>query len=230
MSDSLWPYGLQHTRLPCPSSSPRVCSNSCPLSCWCHLTISSSVVPFFSWPQAFPASESVLMAQLFASSGQSIGASASACLSNDYSWLISFRIDWFDLLAVWSSENQRVRPGSHPSLIAIQRNQLCWHLDFELPASRLWDNELLIKPHSSWYFATAASTNQYRQHSQVCNSVPNNIVTIYIKEKTTRTSLMNAQKYWVTLRGYVPGRLGLGPQTPRQLMVGLQGVWMSWSS
>ena len=156
--------------------------------------------------------------------------SFSISLSNDYLWLISFRIDWFDLLAVWPSVNQRVRPGSHPSLIAIRRNQPYWHLDFELPAFRLWDNELLIKPHSPWYFAMAASTNQYRQHSQVCNSMPNNIVTTYIKEKTTRTSLMNAQKYWVTLRGYVPGRLGLGPQTPRQLMIGLQGVWMSWSS
>ena len=152
--------------------------------------------------------------------------SFSISLSNDYSWLISFRIDWSDLLAVWPSVNQRVRPGSHPSLIAIWRNQPCWHLDFELPASRLWDKEFLIKLHSPWYFAMAASANQYRQHSQVCNSVPNNIVTIYIKEKATRTSLMNAQKYWVTLRG----RLDLGPWTPRQLMVGLQGVWMSWSS
>ena len=77
MSNFLWHHGLQQARLPCPSSSPRVCSNSCPLSCWCHLTISSSVVLFFSWPQAFPASESFLMSQLFTSDGQSIKVSAS---------------------------------------------------------------------------------------------------------------------------------------------------------
>ena len=67
---------MQHTRLPCPSLSPRVCSNSCPLSWWCHPIISSSVVPFCC-PQSFPASESFAMSQLLASGGQSIGASAS---------------------------------------------------------------------------------------------------------------------------------------------------------
>ena len=56
VSDSLWPQGLQHARPPCPSPSPRACSNSCPLSWWCHPTISSSVIPFFSCPQSFPAS------------------------------------------------------------------------------------------------------------------------------------------------------------------------------
>ena len=79
VSNSLWPYyGLQHTRLPCPSPSLRACSNSCPLSQWCHPTISSSVVPFSSHLQSLPASGSFLMSQLFASCGQSIGASASA--------------------------------------------------------------------------------------------------------------------------------------------------------
>ena len=71
---SLWPHGLQHARPPCPSPSPRVCSNSCPLSQWCHPTISSSVVPFSSCLQSFPASGSFLMSQLFASGGQSTGA------------------------------------------------------------------------------------------------------------------------------------------------------------
>ena len=78
MSDCLWPHGLQHTRLLCPSLSPRACSNSCPLSRWCHPTISSSVVPFSSCLQSFPASGSFPMSQFFASGGQSIGASASA--------------------------------------------------------------------------------------------------------------------------------------------------------
>ena len=75
--------------------------NSCPLSQWCHPTISSSVVPFSSCPQSFPASGSFQMSQIFLSGDQNIGVSASASgLSNEYSGLISFRIDWFDLLAV----------------------------------------------------------------------------------------------------------------------------------
>ena len=77
MSHSLQPHGLQHARPPCPSSSPRVCSNSCPLNWWCHSTISSSVAAFSSCPQSFPASGSFLTSWLFASGGQSIGASAS---------------------------------------------------------------------------------------------------------------------------------------------------------
>ena len=78
MYSSLQPHGLQHTRLPCPSLSPGVYSNSCHLSWWCHPTISSSVVPFSSRPQSFPASGSFPMSQFFTSGGQSIGASASA--------------------------------------------------------------------------------------------------------------------------------------------------------
>ena len=81
MSDSWRPHGLQHARLSCSSLSPGVYSNSCPLSCWCHPTISSSVVPFSSCPQSFSASQSFPMSQLFTSSGQSIGASASASAS-----------------------------------------------------------------------------------------------------------------------------------------------------
>ena len=77
MSDSLRPHGLQHTRLPCPSPSPRAYPNSCPLSRWCHPTISSSVIPFSSCLQYFPASGSFPVSQLFTSGGQSTGASAS---------------------------------------------------------------------------------------------------------------------------------------------------------
>ena len=78
VSDSLQPHGLQHARLPCPSPNPRACSNSCPSSRWCHPTISSSVIPFSSHLQSFPASGSFPMSQFFASGGQSIGVSASA--------------------------------------------------------------------------------------------------------------------------------------------------------
>ena len=78
MSDSFPSHGLQHTRLPCPLPTPAACSNSCPSSRWCHPTISSSVVPFSSCLQSFPASGSFPMSQFFASGGQSIGVSASA--------------------------------------------------------------------------------------------------------------------------------------------------------
>ena len=77
VSYSLQPHESQHARPPCPSPTPRVYSNSCPLSWWCHPTVSSSVVPFSSCPQSFPASGSFQMSQLFTSGGQSIGASAS---------------------------------------------------------------------------------------------------------------------------------------------------------
>ena len=77
VSNSLWPHGLQHTRLPCPSPTPRDYSNSCPSSWWCHPTISSSVVPFSSHLQSFPASGSFPMSQFFASGGLSTRVSAS---------------------------------------------------------------------------------------------------------------------------------------------------------
>ena len=78
MSNSLWPHGLQHIRLLCPSPSPRACSNSCPLSRWCHSTISSSVVPFSFCLLSFPASGAFPMSWLFAPHGQNIGASSLA--------------------------------------------------------------------------------------------------------------------------------------------------------
>ena len=91
MSDSLWPHGLQHARPPCSLPTPGGYSNSCPLSQWCHPTISSSVVPFSSCPQSFPASGSFPMNQFFASGGQSIGVSASTSV-------LPMNIqDWFPL-------------------------------------------------------------------------------------------------------------------------------------
>ena len=88
ISDTLQPHGLQHTRLPCPSLSPWVCSNSYPLSQWCHPTISSSVIPFSSWPQSFPASWSFPVSWLFPSGGQRIGTltSASVLPMNIQAW------------------------------------------------------------------------------------------------------------------------------------------------
>ena len=88
MADSLWPQGLQHTRLPCPSTTPRAYSNSCPLSQWCHPTISSSVITFSSCLQSFPASGSFLRSQFFASGGESIWALASPSVlpMNTHDW------------------------------------------------------------------------------------------------------------------------------------------------
>ena len=98
MSNSVQSHGLQHTRPPCPSLSPRVCSNSSPLSWWCHPTISSSVVPFSSCPQSFPASGSFPMSWLFILVARYWSFSFSNSPSNEFSGLISLRIDRFDLL------------------------------------------------------------------------------------------------------------------------------------
>ena len=90
MSNSLRPYGLQHARLACPSPTPRACSNSCPSSWWRHPTISSSVVPFCSHLQSFPASGSFPRSQFFTSGGQSIRVSASASVlrMNTQDWFL----------------------------------------------------------------------------------------------------------------------------------------------
>ena len=98
MSDSLRPHGLQHARPPCSSPTPRVYSNSCPLSQWCHPTNSSSVIPFSSHLQSFPASRSFQMSQLFASGGRSTSFNISS--SSEHPGLISFKMHWLDLLAV----------------------------------------------------------------------------------------------------------------------------------
>ena len=106
MSDSLWPHGLQHARIHCPSLSPRVCSNSCPLSQWCHPTISSSATPFSSCPESFPASGSFTMSCLFPWDGQSIGASASASVlpRNTKGWFPLELTGWISLKSkgLWS--------------------------------------------------------------------------------------------------------------------------------
>ena len=107
MSISLWPHGLQLARPPCPSPIPRVDSNSCPLSRWCHLTISSSVLPFSSRLQSFPASGSFPMSQLFASDGQSIRTSASAsALPMNIQDL--FPLGWTSLISLQSKGFSRI--------------------------------------------------------------------------------------------------------------------------
>ena len=101
VSNSLWPHGLQHPRPPCPSPTPGAFSNSCPLSQWFHPTISSSVIRLSSWLQSFPASGSFPMSQFFASQWPKYWSfSFNISPSNEYSGLISFRMNWFDLLAI----------------------------------------------------------------------------------------------------------------------------------
>ena len=114
----LWPHELQHSRPPCPSSSSGVCPTWCPLNQWCHPTILSSVCL-----QSFPASGSFPISWLFVSGGQSSGASFSFSSSSEYSGLISFRIDWFDLLAVQGTLKSLLQ--HHSSKISI-----LWYLTF----------------------------------------------------------------------------------------------------
>ena len=99
MSDTLWPHELQHTRPPCPSPTPGVYSNSCPLSWWCHPAISSSVIPFSSCTQSFPASRSFPVSQLFAWGGRSIGVSALASVLpvNTQDWSALGWTGWISL-------------------------------------------------------------------------------------------------------------------------------------
>ena len=107
MSDPLRPHGLQHGRLPCPSLSPGICSNSCPLSRWCNPTISSSVVPFSFCPQSFPASGSFPMNRFFTSGGQNIGvlASTSVLPMNVQGW---FPLGLTDLISLLSKGYSRI--------------------------------------------------------------------------------------------------------------------------
>ena len=134
VSDSLRPHWLQHTRLPCTSLSPKVCSNSCSLSRWCHPTISSSVIPFPSCFQSFPASGSFPMSQPFASGGQSIGASASVLPMNTQG---SFPLGLTGLISLKSKGLSRVFSNTtvqKHQLFSTQPSAYClsqsWYLDF----------------------------------------------------------------------------------------------------
>ena len=119
VSYSLRPHGLQHARLPCPSPTPRACSNSCPLSRWYHPTIPSCVVPFSSRLQSFPASRSFLRIRW----PKDWSFSFSISLSNEYSGLISFRMDWLDLLAVQGTLKSLLQHHS-------SKASILWHSAF----------------------------------------------------------------------------------------------------
>ena len=123
VSDSLWPLEPQHTRPPCPSPTPGVHPNLCPLSRWCHPAISSSVVPFSSCPQSFPASGSFQMSQLFASGGKSIRVSASTSVlpvnTQDYSVLK--KIEIMPLAATWMGRRFILSDGSQ------EKGNITWY-------------------------------------------------------------------------------------------------------
>ena len=125
MSNSFRLHKLQHSRFPCPPLSPRAYSNSCPLSWWCHPPILSSFVPLSTCLPSFPASGSFQMGQLFASGGQSIGVSASTSVlpSNEHPGLISFRMDWLDLLAVQGTLRSLLQHHS-------SKASILWHSAF----------------------------------------------------------------------------------------------------
>ena len=118
MSNSLWPHGLQHSKLPCPSPTPGAYSNSCPSHQWCHPTISSCVIPFSSHLQSFPASGSFPMSQFFTSGGQSIGVSASASVlpMNIHDW---FPLGWTGWISLQSKGLSRVFSNTEFKTIKI---------------------------------------------------------------------------------------------------------------
>ena len=180
MSDCLWPHGLQLSKLPCPSPSPRACWNACPLCEWCHPTISSSVTPFSSGPQSFPSSGSFPVSWLFALGDQSIGASASALV-------LSMNIqDWFPsgltglillskgLLRVFSNTTVCITPhaknwllGKNPDAekdwrqeekMMTEDNMVGWHHWLSGSLSKL---QVLEKEREAWHIAVHGVANSW---------------------------------------------------------------------
>ena len=132
MSNSLWPHESQHAKPPCPSPTLRVQSNSCPLSPWYHPAISSSVVPFLFCPQSLPALQSFPMSQLFAWGGQSAGVSALASVPpNERPRLISFRMDWLELLAVQGTLKSLLQ--NHSSKASVLRHSAFFTVQLSHP-------------------------------------------------------------------------------------------------
>ena len=178
MSEFVWPHGLQHTKHSFPSPFPRACSNSWPLSGWCHPTISSSVIPFFSCPQSLPASESFPMSQLFAWGGQNTGVSVSASFlpKKSQGWSPLGWTGWISLQSKGLSRvfsNTTVQKHQFGAQLSSQSNSHIhtWPLDYlrpnELPEvpgacihdqslSRVW---LFVTPWTAPRQASLSNTN-----------------------------------------------------------------------
>ena len=166
VSNILQSHKQQHISLPCPSQSPGACSDSCPLSRWYHPTISSSVT-LFSCLQSFPASGSFPMSLLFTRGGQSIGWNFSFRFSpsNEYSRLISFRVDWFNLLAIQGMLKSLLQP--HSSKASLLQCSVFWRASLaaktvknppgfdswvgKIPGRRAWQpNPVFLLGESPW--------------------------------------------------------------------------------
>ena len=135
VSDPLWSHELQYTRLPCPSLSPRVCSNSCPLNQWCHPTISFSVIPFFSLFQSFPASGSFPVSWLFTWGGQNVGALASVLPMNTQDW---FPLGLTGLISLQSKGLSRVFSSTR----VWNHNLDLWKWSCLVVSDSLWPHDL----------------------------------------------------------------------------------------
>ena len=151
MSNSLQTYGLQYARPPCTSPTPRVYPNSCALSWWCHLTISSSVVPFSSCLQSFPALGSFQTSQLFSSGDQNIGVSASASVlpMNTLDW---FPLGWTGCISLQSKGLSRVFSNT-----TVQKHQFCTQLSF-------WCDHSPRARHPGMWSQVGLGKHHYRQN------------------------------------------------------------------
>ena len=169
MSDSLWPYGLQHTRPPCPSPKPGVYPNSCPSSWWCHPTISSSVGPFSSCLQSFPASGTFPMSQFFASGGQSFGVSASASVlpMNIKGWFPLGWAGWISLLSeglarVFSNSTVQKHHLLGTQAMAPHSSTLAWKIPWTEEPGRLQSMGSLRVRHD-WVTSLSLFTFMHRR-------------------------------------------------------------------
>ena len=190
--NSLQPHGLQRTRPPCPLPTPRVYSNSCSLSWWCHPTISSSVIAFSSCLQSFPASGSFQMSQLFSQVAKVLEFQFNNSHSNEHSELISFRMDWLDLLAV---------QGALKSLLQHH----------SLKASIFWCSALFIVQLSHLYMTTGKIRSLTRQektlHMDITrwSTVKSDwLYSLQAKMEKLYTVSKNKTGSWLWLRSWTP--------------------------
>ena len=199
MSDSLWPHGLQHARLPCPSPTPRAYSNSCPLSWWCHPTTLFSVIPFSSYLQSFPASRFFPVSQFFASGGQSIGVSASASVlpMNIQDW---FPLGWAGGSPCSPRESQESSPT--PQFKSINSPAL----------------SLLYSPTLTSIHAAAAAAKLLQLCPTLCDpidgSAPGSPIPGILQARTLEwvaISFSNAWKWKVKMKSYSCVRLLVTP-------------------